>query len=68
MEQSRFTGSIPASVLQLAVNVLIQETCVIMSLPITRKRLAGRIAQLGERQPYKLDVGGSRPSPPTISP
>ena len=27
----------------------------------------GRLAQLVERQFYTLDVGGSRPSPPTIS-
>ena len=26
----------------------------------------GRLAQLGERLPYKQDVGGSIPSPPTI--
>ena len=26
----------------------------------------GRIAQLGERLPYKQDVGGSSPSSPTI--
>src|SRR5262245_5756357 len=25
----------------------------------------GRLAQLGERLPYKQEVGGSRPSPPT---
>ena len=27
----------------------------------------GRLAQLGERYPYKVDVGGSIPSTPTIS-
>ena len=26
----------------------------------------GRLAQLGERYPYKVDVGGSIPSTPTI--
>lgn len=26
----------------------------------------GRLAQLGERHPYKVDVGGSIPSTPTI--
>lgn len=26
----------------------------------------GRLAQLGERYPYKVDVGGSNPSTPTI--
>jgi hypothetical protein len=28
----------------------------------------GRLAQLGERLPYKQEVGGSIPSPPTGSP
>ncbi len=28
----------------------------------------GRLAQLGERYPYKVDVGGSNPSTPTILP
>ena len=28
----------------------------------------GRLAQLGERYPYKVDVGGSIPSTPTIFP
>ena len=27
--------------------------------------LSGRLAQLGERLPYKQEVGGSIPSPPT---
>ena len=31
--------------------------------PVT---ITGRLAQLGERLPYKQDVGGSIPSPPTI--
>lgn len=28
-------------------------------------RISGRLAQLGERYPYKVDVGGSIPSTPT---
>ena len=31
-----------------------------------RSTFPGRLAQLGERLPYKQDVGGSIPSPPTI--
>ncbi len=34
-----------------------------VSLPILEH---GRLAQLGERQPYKLDVTGSSPVPPTM--
>ena len=33
--------------------------------PRRPRHFFGRIAQLGERQPYKLDVGGSIPSSPT---
>ena len=33
----------------------------------TRPRARGRLAQLGERLPYKEDVGGSSPSSPTIN-
>ena len=29
---------------------------------------SGRLAQLGERLPYKQEVGGSIPSPPTRKP
>ena len=29
------------------------------------EQVSGRIAQLGERLPYKQDVGGSSPSSPT---